>query len=218
LEETVKPSRLGKVLWGLFALASLSHAGLIYSTDGTATPGFNSGPGYGSYAGSNSTAAMFVAASSGLLEDIVVAVSSVDGGTFQENIELRLDNAGVPGTVIDTIAITIPNSQQLVTGLSASHPTLTAGQAYWLEDTVPPTALVGWYLSSPPISGAVRASTGNDGPWQATCPSCSGVLPAFALNSQATEVPEPASSEGILVSMLAMIALRATLRNTTRST
>jgi hypothetical protein len=78
----VKSSRLGKVLWGLFALASLSRAGVIYSTDGTATLGFNSGPGYGSYAGSNSTAAMFVAASSGLLEDIVVAVSSVGEGTF----------------------------------------------------------------------------------------------------------------------------------------
>jgi hypothetical protein len=152
---------------------------------------------------------MFVAASSGLLDNIVVAVSSVGGGTFQENIELRLDNAGVPGTVIDTIAIQIPNSPALVTGFSASHPSITAGQAYWLEETVPPTALVGWYLSSPAISGTVLASIGNDGQWQATCPSCGGVLPAFALNSQATGVPEPVSSEVILVSTLAMIALRA---------
>ena len=204
-------SRLGTVFLSLFALASLSRASLIYSTDGTAAPGFNSGAGYGSYVGSNSTAAMFVAASSGILSDIVVAASSVGNGTFQENIELRLDNSGVPGTVIDTIAITVPNSPALVTGISTSNPSLIAGQKYWLEDTEPPTAVVGWHLSSPAISGTVLASTSDNGPWEPTCPPCNGVFPALALIGQSTAVPEPSTVELILGSVLVVIALRRTL-------
>jgi hypothetical protein len=204
--KTVQFRRFAVILLSFVMPASLATAStIIYSTDGTDTPAFSSGPGYGSYAEANSTAAMFLAGLSGILDDIVVAVSSVGNGTFQENLELRQDNGGIPGTVIDTISITIPNSAALVTGVSTSNPSLVAGHKYWLEDTIPPSALVGWYISSPAISGTVLASTSDNGPWESTCPACNGDLPAFALVSRASTVPEPATAGMCLGAVVAMI-------------
>jgi hypothetical protein len=112
-------NRRGTLLLGLCAVASLASANtVLYSTDGTATPGFNSANGYGSYAGSNATAAMFVPTASGILGDVVAATGSVGNGAFQEGLELRQDDSGAPGTLIDTI--TIPNSPTLVTALSTT--------------------------------------------------------------------------------------------------
>ena len=189
-------NHFGILCLNLLVMAGTASAGILFSTDGTATPGFNTGPNaYGAYAnpGGDAEAAKFVATSSGILSFLEIAADTGGNGTFQENFELRLDNGGVPGTVIDTIAVNLPNSPMLVSGNSTSHPALTAGQAYWLEDTIPPTALVGMRLSSPGVSGVVLGSSTNNGPWESVCPSCGGLLPAFALVSQDAATPEPST-------------------------
>jgi len=202
-------SRLSAALLGFCAIVSAAHASILFSSDGSATPSFNTGTGYGSYASANSTAAMFQAASSGVLTDLVVANDSVGNGSFPEVLELRQDNAGVPGVVIDTFTVTLANSAGLVTAASSTHPSLVAGQTYWLEDTIPPMALVAWRLSNPAVPGTVLASRSNDGPWQSTCPDCDGTLPAFALIGATAEVPEPMTME---LSLSALVALLITQR------
>lgn len=213
LRRTAGCSKQCAIILAGLVLASLAEAGtILYSTDGTATPGYDSGAGYGSYAGSNSTAALFTASASGTLDDIVVAASSVGNGTFAESIELRQDNSGTPGTVIDTFSVTFPNSPALVTGTSTSNPSIVSGQSYWLEEAIPPSAVAAWFVASPAVSGTVRASTTNDGPWQATCPQCNGDLPAFALIAQTATVPEPSTVELSLGALLLMMAMRMRCR------
>ncbi len=198
------------VLSVIFSGAIPAEAGVIFSTDGSPMPGFNSGStAYGAFAnpGGDAEAARFVASVSGILDRIEVAVLDADGGTFTSTFELRLDSGGTPGTVIDTFSVDIPSSSALVSALSTNHPSLNSGQIYWLEDEIPPQDVIGWDLSSPGASGTVLGSNSNDGPWQPACPACDGLLPAFSLVSQ-DAAPEPGTAPllaggaiGLLIAM-----------------
>jgi hypothetical protein len=174
-------------------------------------PGFNSGStAYGAFAnpGGDAEAARFVASLSGILDHIVVAVLDNNAGTFTGTFELRLDSGGTPGTIIDTFSVNIPSSSTLVSGLSTNHPSIVSGQIYWLEDEIPPQAVIGWDLSSPGVSGTVLGSQTNDGPWQPACPACGGLLPAFSLVSQEAAVPEPGTAALFAGGAIGLLMLR----------
>lgn len=210
----------GALILGWTAMPGAARAGsILFSTDGTATPGFNSGPGYGSYGGSNSTAAEFVAASSGILSMIDVAAGTIGNGSYDETFELRDNNGGLPGTVIDTIKVALTDSVGMATGNSSLNPMLTAGQTYWLEATEPSIALVGWNLANPGVTGTVRAGVSNDSAWETTCPPCNGDLPSFSLIAASTAAtPEPGTAAVSLAAIVGMAGLaRLSLRKSGRS-
>jgi hypothetical protein len=211
----MKASRLIPYLAVLSAACTAAipaEAGVIFSTDGNPMPGFDSSPtAYGAFAnpGGDAEAARFVAALSGILDHIEVAVLDGNGGGFTGTFELRLDSSGTPGTVIDTFTVNILSTSTLVSALSTSNPSIVSGQTYWLEDEIPPQDVIGVDLSSPGVSGTVLGSSKtNNGPWQTACPACGGLLPAFSLVSQDAVVPEPGTAPRFTVGAIGLLMLR----------
>src|SRR5438132_4515025 len=94
------------------ALIAISAWGssVFYSTDGTATPGFDPGnrwtASWSFPAGPPvSIATSFSPTVTGTLDSIVAALSSPDGVTSAV-FNVRSDAAGLPGLILDTITIT----------------------------------------------------------------------------------------------------------------
>lgn len=162
-----------------------ASASIIYSSDGTATPGFTNTAGFGGPFAPN-VAMRFVASTSGVLSTITVPLSMVAPNSSVV-FQLLADMGGAPGVVLDSFTFTVPGSPTLLTANSTSHPLLTAGAAYWIESGWTMQQRVLWFDANPVASGTVWSSTGGVETDQA--------LAAFALQS-ATQVPEP--SEGVL--------------------
>jgi hypothetical protein len=182
-------------------LLGCAQAGVIYSTDGNATPGFFGGVFWtvineGS-AGTSAWAMPFTVSPghSGVLASLLVPVFSFT--SFTEPFYVVPDSSGAPGsTILDHISVTIPGNPsgptaQLLEGLSTKHPLLAAGQSYWLEAGVPPASPeeFDWFGSSPLLYGTVYISAAG-GPWS---PQTHLGITAFALESGAPSVPEPSS-------------------------
>lgn len=161
------------------------HAGpIIFSTDGTATPGVNAG-GADSLQSGHLEEIQFVASSTGVLGSLAVVMESPTN--IVENFDIVTDNGGNPGTVIDVIPIALsftqPNAPVQFTGFSTLNPLLTAGAAYWVspEAPVPSAIQTEWMSANPTIN---LQTYFNNSPFFGPQPA-----PAFALIA----APEPAA-------------------------
>jgi len=183
---------------------SSARATLLYSNCGTGCTTFSGTPlgaqGNGGYA------MPFVPILSGPVVDVelpLIATSSTD--TFK--IVIARSNASVPGSALETLFITgVPTSAAVITVNSIAHPILNSGTTYWLELLANGSSPVGWFETSPPVTGPVQdVFTSNGGQtWQAL----GSTLLAFAV-----ETPEPSS----LVLILSGIATAAVLRRVKRT-
>lgn len=175
---------------GLLSLtAVVSPAGVIFSTDGTATPGFF--PSNGSVSSSSVFHAFQFtvgAGQGGVLDKLVVAGQSNTG--FTETFDILSDNAGSRGSLLDTIPVTVTGDSvsRLYSANPATSLTLVAGTTYWIEAGSPSGSDSFFWLEADPIVTLTEFS------------SATGTFPgqpaaAFALlDAPATSgVPEPAT-------------------------
>jgi hypothetical protein len=173
---------------GLLSITgAVSSAGVIFSTSGTATPGFFPSNG------SSNTSSIFHsfqftvgAGSGGVLDELVVAGQSITG--FTETFDILSDNSGNPGSLIDTISIPVTGDgvSRLYSASPASSLTLVAGTPYWVEATSPSGSDSFFWLEANPILNTSEFS------------SASGTFPgqpsaAFALLDATASIPEPAA-------------------------
>ncbi len=169
----------------------------IYSTFGAGqTFGGNSwiiGSISATYPAEESIAASFTPSFDATLDSIDFAAIHTYG-TNQLTVELVSDNAGLPGSVLESFDFT-DTIRSISSGVyaadSAIHTLLSAGTQYWVvltaQDLV--TTGMGWYQNSIGQQGFVSKRGSNSWSSAGTLPT-----PAFDVNaSPANAVPEPAS-------------------------
>jgi hypothetical protein len=147
--------------------------------------------------GYEGVAFQFTPATSANLFEIDLALSKVSGSGLS-NISLAEDSAGLPtGTVLESFNNILANgtfgqSPPPVAILSLTHPTLNAGQTYWLRAEPSDSTVVNqWNLNSQNVINAYDVAIG-PGQWFFTA----GPLPAdgtFRILGTST-VPEPATT------------------------
>jgi hypothetical protein len=180
----------------LLAIALPARAGVIYSTDGTSTPGFSASYGFGG-SSAPSVAMQFVATTSGALSSVSVPLGLL-GGDPTVVFEVLTDVAGAPGVVLDSLSFTIPSSTPtLLTASSTADPLLSAGTTYWLESEWTAQQVVLWFGTNPKVGGTAWSSTGGTQTGQE-------YLAAFAL--QGAQTPEP--SPGVMLAIGALFFAR----------
>jgi hypothetical protein len=160
---------------------------VLYSTNGTVSPGFSTASGSTASRTAGTTLAFameFTPTITGTLDSISVGIISLTAGISTIDFLVTTNSGGVPGTTLDTLHVPLTTSNALQTANSNNHPLLTAGTLYWLEITAPATiGNVRWDLAAPVTSGTTWNSISNA--------SSSGSLDAFELTG--TTTPEPAT-------------------------
>ncbi len=116
-------------------------AGIIFSTDGTASPTYV-GPNWDAINGDTSfaIAMRFSAVDSLTVDSLTVAGFYSSGTPFAETFELFDDHDGIRGsTALDRFFITSTtrNIPALLTATSSTHIGLTEGHSYWLVALAP---------------------------------------------------------------------------------
>ena len=168
--------------------STLASAAVIYSTDGTATPGFF--PANGTQSNSSGFHAFqftIGAGHAGVLDQVLIP--GLSSSAFTETVDILSDSSDTIGAVLDTVSISVIGDgvAHLYTGNAANHVTLTAGTKYWIEAASPSGSDFFLWLQASPIVTSREYS------------SFSGYfngqpLEAFALlEADPTGTPEPAT-------------------------
>lgn len=193
----------------LLVSSAVASADVLYSTDGTATPGFFSSNG------ASSTSSIYHAfqftigaGDGGVLSELVVAGESSTG--FTETFDILSDDAGSLGTVLDTVDLTIDGDSvsRLYTGTPASSLTLDAGTTYWIEAASPSGSDSFFWLQANPIVNATEYSSARAGTFPDQPSEAFALLSTPAILS----TPEPATWLLLLPGLLAL-AFYATRRS-----
>jgi hypothetical protein len=170
--------------------ATSSRADIIFSNLG---PGDTfGGSAYliqGANLGEVDTAVRFTPTGNSYFFDTFEPVVSYSGGTDQMQVTLRLDNSGLPGSVIETIVVSGLNedfdNSAVFTVQSSLHPVLLAGVSYWLAiSAVDDDTRIFWRENSTGQIGDTALSFDGGTMWE----SISNETPAFRVT--ATAVPE----------------------------
>jgi hypothetical protein len=176
---------------------------VLYSTDGSATPGFTPGlfwTASSSLSGTIVSVEMqFTSMLTDTMDSIVIPLS---GSLGDVTFAIRMDVGGVAGIQFDTFTFHgVTSSPQLLTAASTNHAQLTTGTVYWLELEAPipvvQTQSVNWYYAVPAVNGTVEV----ENPVPAVLTNQS--LSAFAVLG-ASSVPEPST---LLLTGLALAVL-----------
>ncbi|HLK64026.1 MAG TPA: choice-of-anchor R domain-containing protein [Bryobacteraceae bacterium] len=195
--------------------AAVSSAGVIYSTDGTATPGFFP------LNGAASTSSVFHAfqftvgaGDGGALDELVVAGQSSTG--FTETFDILSDDSGSIGSLLDTIPVTVTGDgvSRLYSASPATSLTLVAGTTYWLEATSPSGSDSFLWLEADPIVNTTEFSSARTGTFPDQPSEAFALLDAPA----ASGVPEPATCLLSLFCILPLAYARPAGRAETPST
>jgi hypothetical protein len=183
--------KINYLLAGVLLISSaVASADVLYSTDGTTTPGFFPSNG------SSSTSSVYHAfqftigaGGGGVLNELVVAGES--STSFAENFEILSDNSGQLGTVLDTIqvAATGDGVSRLYSATSATGLTLVASTTYWIEAASPSGSDSFFWLEANPITSATEYSSARTG----TFPDQPSAAFALLDTSPASSTPEPAT-------------------------
>ena len=193
-------------------------ASTIYSTFG---PGQTYDSSNYLITGSGSTgyygiAAPFQPSATGNFLNIDLALGYLGSGTDSANIILASDNAGLPGTAIETIAISgVSGAGSVFTYNSVLNPLLSSGTKYWIElmPTSPANTGILWHLNSIGAVGVAEAqSYGGNWFYQST----GGFNPpAFDINSTASSAtPEPSTLFSMLGGTLVLAGARSLKKRT----
>ena len=199
-------TKLFFVLGLLSMTAAVSSAGVIFSTDGTATPGFF--PSNGSLSDSSVFHAFQFtvgAGDGGVLDELVVAGQSSTG--FTETFDILSDVSGNIGSLLDTVPITVTGDgvSRLYSASPASSLTLVAGSTYWIEATSPTGSDSFFWLQADPIVTATEVSSAREGTFPDQSSEAFALLDAPAVS----DVPEPATWVLSLSCLLPLAVRRA---------
>lgn len=154
---------------------------------------FNGSDQHGTY----NVACSFTPASDYTLDKLELAIMNVKPNVSL-NMYLMSDNAGVPGTALEELPITvdvlpIDVPRLIVQASSITHPLMTKGQVYWLAAfPATDTTWSGWYQNSRGATGLAFLNPDYDKVWTYH-PYLQG---AFRISG--TAVPEPSSVLPIL--------------------
>jgi len=144
--------------------AAISCAGVIFPTDGTATPGFFPSNGAVS-ASSVFHAFQFTvgAGTGGVLSQLVVAGQS--STTFTETFDILSDNSGNLGSLLATIPVPVigDSVSRLYSASPATSLTLVAGTTYRIEAASPSGSDSFFWLQANPIGTATEFSSARSG-------------------------------------------------------
>jgi PEP-CTERM motif len=117
------------------------------------------------------------------------------GGVGLRLMEVLLvtDSGGQPGSIIETITITVPTFPAIVTAVSSLNPLLENGASYWIVSFPPdPNTHMTWLWSLTDFNNgadfAFNLIPSRTGPWQVDL-NTSRPRSAFQINGSA--VPEP---------------------------
>ncbi len=119
------------------------------------------------------------------------------GGPSILQVILMTNSGGLPGTIVETITLTVPaiSGGSIVTANSLVHPVLNSGESYWLVAYAPVhDTEMGWYSSLSDLSDGTN-SAGNHSHslsvWTLT--PAGGVREAFLISGEPVPnpVPEP---------------------------
>lgn len=116
-------------------------------------------------------------------------------GSNELTVQLATDLGGLPGTILESIQVTVPGSATLVSALSTALPVLTAGSTYWIIAT---TDLLGnsdfgWFFTDPPASSLIAFQT-DDGFGPSGWSSFTDTGAAFRVSGVSlAAVPEPSA-------------------------
>ena len=120
-------------------------------------------------------------------------------GSNSASVKLAADAAGVPGSIIESINISLPPpsaTPTIVEATSNTNPTLVAGSTYWVIASVNfPGTMATWgpNNTNTPGGNATRTNFQN-GQWFAQPP-----IGAASLRVNADVIPEPASAAVLLL-------------------
>jgi hypothetical protein len=185
-------------VWSMVALALLSaaplHADTIFSNLG---PGDSFDPaGFfvrGAGLASSDIALPFpVTGTNYTFTSAELALGHLFRGTNLLNIQLTADAGGLPGAVIETITVTVPERAAVVTATSALMPTLLAGDTYWITTNAQADFEGAWHFASPTIIWTVAGSNNGGATWTAFPGEPETALRVNG-DPSISAVPEPAS-------------------------
>lgn len=184
----IKMTKLFFVLGLLSITAAVSSAGVIFSTNGTATPGFF--PSNGALSTSSAFHAFQFtvgAGDGGVLDELVVAGQSSTG--FTETFDILSDDSGSIGSLLDTIPVTVTGDgvSRLYSASPGTSLTLVAGTTYWIEAASPSGSDSFFWLEADPIATATEVSSSSAGTFPDQSSEAFALLDAPAVSS----VPEP---------------------------
>jgi hypothetical protein len=209
-------SKIPNQVWLMLAIAlsfdAPAHAGIVFSTDGTVTPSFITA-NWGAYningGDKNGVAMRFTATNTGTVATLVV-VAFYQSEPFPETFELFSDQNGITGsTLLDQFSIVGANfdDPELLYASSTDHPTLNAGQAYWLEALAPLGNNQYFSWNSSAVDGGVGCNFGaGSGCTQQFQVQAIGAFALFTASQ--SNSPEPTSMEFMGLAALGMVLWR----------
>lgn len=135
-------------------------------------------------------------------------------------ISLFTDICGLPGTLVDSMVITIPAVHQLLSyplsiASFSDAPELTANSTYWIAVLAPYNDI--WFVDPSSRDMGYAAQRYGNGPWTLASDPITGVpvqglKPGFTVIGIPEGVPEPASLWLSLTGLAAVLALCTALR------
>jgi hypothetical protein len=190
----------------LLVSSAVASADVLYSTDGTATPGYF--PSNGSVSNSSVFHAFQFtvgAGNGGVLSTLVVAGQSTTG--FTETFDILSDKSGQLGSILDTIpvAVTGDGVSRLYSATPTSSLTLVAGTTYWIEAASPSGSDSFFWLEADPVTTTTEYSSARTGTFPDQPSEAFALLDAPATSS----APEPATWLLLLPCLLSLVFYRA---------
>jgi hypothetical protein len=136
-------------------------------------------------------AELFTPTTTGWLTSATAPLWSINGTLGPVDFEIRTDDAGLPGQVVDTGVVQERGKERLYTALFADPMLLRAGHHYWFSiETTDPSAAVVWDFTNTGVT-ATMAFTG--AAWQQPGDWYVQQWTAGALQVNVVAVPEPAT-------------------------
>ncbi len=185
------------------AFVGLAMMGMAGTANASVIAYDNFGPGDSYQGGSgwtiNSTVTQgmfFSPSSSGFLSELIVAFAVSAGSAPLQPIQLTLqaDNSGSPGSILETINVTVTvsfsegNNNSPTQGFAAGTTFLDSSLGYWLVAFSSTGINIPWNFNSISDFGLKALSTsGTGGPWNVSSPETLGAFRVLV------NVPEPST-------------------------
>ena len=148
----------------------------------------------------------FVPTATAALDQLDLALG-VFGTSHGLTISLTADSAGQPGSVLESLSVSVSAFEEIVPIQSVTHPLLVEGTQYWLTAT--PTDFNDsyvWWVPSILDLGTRASQFGGSDVWTVTE---GRLLGGFDITGNApSSVPEPASGALTIVGATALLAFR----------
>ncbi|MBS1701978.1 MAG: PEP-CTERM sorting domain-containing protein [Armatimonadetes bacterium] len=145
------------------------------------------------------------------LDSIELPLGNFNDNTGVYDVSICADNAGVPGTVLESFAVNVTTGNGVVSSYllnSALNPLLTTGTYYVTATTTDANLNGGWGWNNANNTGDQQFSTDGGGTWN----NFNSTDVAVRVMGTSTTVPEPASMAVLGLGALALVRRRRTAK------